>query len=133
MASWQYNQPGVTYNQIGLTYNGGFDESVATGGWGAGYVHPYQAYREKEYERQTAEEKRQALQRIEDDLRDAELAKQEQLAEARTQEKAAFEMAALEAQLQEEINNLRMERDWLMRLIDDEEAIFILLAMQPFH
>ena len=23
MASWKYNEPGVTYNQIGFTYNGG--------------------------------------------------------------------------------------------------------------
>lgn len=122
---------GVTGQEIEFLYVPANDDVTTSGGWG--YVHPYQAYREKEYERQTAEEKRQALQQIEDDLRDAELAKQEQLAEARAQEKAAFEMAALEAQLQEEINNLRMERDWLMRLMDDEEAIFVLLAMQPFH
>jgi len=35
--------------------------------------------------------------------------------------------------LQDEINALRLEREALLRMIDDEEAIFILLAAQPFN
>jgi len=35
--------------------------------------------------------------------------------------------------LRDEINALRLEREALLRMIDDEEAIFILLAATPFN
>lgn len=48
-------------------------------------------------------------------------------------DKAAKKLVALEATLQEDINRLRMERVWLMRLIDDEEAVLVLLLSWPLH
>lgn len=89
------------------------------------FVLPYQRYQAEQYD---LEQKRKELQRISDDLAEAESKKQQALAEA-----AALEAAALEANLQEEINRLRMERDWLMRQIDDEEAILVLMMSRPFH
>lgn len=101
---------------------------------GGGYVHPYQAYKEKEYQRLKAEELRAELKRVDDELAEAERLRVEKLEEQRKLKarNAAKKLAALEAQLQEEINRLRIERVWLMRRLDDEEAALVLM-LAPFH
>lgn len=95
------------------------------------YLTPYSKYREEEYKRSIAE-KRTSLAEINKEIADAEALKQDELRAARLALNAAEE-AALEAQLQEEINVLRMERVRLMRLIDDEETILVLLLCLPLH
>lgn len=86
-------------------------------GGGPGYVSAYQREQER---REINEARRLELKRIEDELAKAE---QEKLLAAER----------LEASLQEEINGLRTERARLIRLIDDEEAMFVLLMARPFH
>lgn len=95
---------------------------------------PYYNY-SKEYERLELAEKHAELRRIDDELATAERAQQAKATEYAKLEanNAAKELAALEAQLQEEINRLRMERVWLMRLIDDDEAILVLLLSSPLN
>jgi hypothetical protein len=90
--------------------------------------HAYYNYDEK-YERLKHAEKHAELRRIDEELAAAQRRKDEEL-QAKL---AAEELAALEAQLQEEISRLRTERAWLMRLIDDEEAIFVLLLSSPLN
>ena len=94
---------------------------LITLGGGYSYAPAYQRYREEEYQRKTLAEKRAALQQIEDEIAQAELAALE----------AAREMALIA--LQDEINRLRMERAWLMRQIDDEEAVIVLMLASPLH
>jgi hypothetical protein len=100
------------------------------------YVLPYHKYREEEYQRSVIERKAE-LERVEQELALAEERKREEeiaLAKRQLDEAVyAAELAALEARLQDEINRLRMERVWLMRLIDDEEAILVLLLSGPLH
>lgn len=108
-------------------------------GGGPGYERPYRGYvsaeqRRNEYE--SALERRLELQRIEDELAEAErqrLAAQKRAAAALLAENAAIRVAALEAALQGEINRLRMERDWLIRRLDEEEATIALLMSLPLH
>lgn len=88
--------------------------------------HPYLAIAEKRAE----------VKRIDTEIAETERKKLAAHKRARAKlmaEKAAKKLAALEATLQEEINRLRIERAWLMRRIDDEEAILVLLLTQPFH
>lgn len=96
------------------------------------YHAPYSAYKEAQY----LAEKRAELERIDDEIAQAEHRRLAALKRAQAKlvaEKAAKKLAATEATLQKEINRLRIERVWLMRLIDDEEAILVLLLSQPFH
>lgn len=99
-------------------------------GWlGGGYVHPHVKYRDEEAQRERIAQEKARLQRIENELAEAERKRLEALAEAqkRKAKKAAKQLAALEASLQDEINRLRIERIWLMRRIDDEECALILM------
>lgn len=100
------------------------------------HYHPSYARLREEAQQKKIAEHRAELQRVENAIAEAEKAKQEQLAAAKEKRKAknaAKKLAALEASLQEEINRLRIERVWLMRLIDDEEAILVLLLSWPLH
>lgn len=102
------------------------------------YVYNPDAFRRRQDQlrHQSLEEKRAELKRIDDELTIAEQKKQALLAkseEANRQEQAINEMMALEAVFQEEINRLRIERIWLMRLLDDDEAMLVILLRRPFH
>lgn len=114
------------------------DNGLLGGGGGEheySYHQPYSTYKEAEH----LSRYRETLRQIDEELALAEKQKQEaamRLVEAeaaKRQKNAARELAALEATLQEEINRLRMERVWLMRVIDDEEAILVLLLTWPLH
>lgn len=103
---------------------------------GGGYVHPYQEYRDREYQREQEEKRRAELARLDNEIAEAETAKE--LAARRAKAKLASQQAALkaaarQAELEAEINALRMERARLMRLRDDEEAMFLLMLSRPFH
>lgn len=106
-------------------------------GGGPGYRR-YKSYAElrEEYELRTAEEKRVELKRIDEEIAEAEKRRLAALRRSKAKllaEKAALRLVKLESDLREEINRLRMERVWLMRMIDDEEAILVLLCSLPFH
>ena len=107
---------------------------VLLGGGGYSYHSPYRQYQEREYEKKTAEAKRQALSDINREIAEAEKLRKLQLAKAERlkTEKALAKLAAEEIRTLEEISRLRMERAWLMRLIDEEEAILVLLMTMPF-
>lgn len=114
----------------------GRGSSTDGGGKPYNYQLPYHKYREDELQRQRLAEKRADLKRVESELAQAEADRQKKLASAKKRleaKNAAKQLAALEAQLQEEINRLRNERIWLMRLIDDEEAMLVLLLSLPLH
>lgn len=103
---------------------------------GGGYVHPYQEYRNREYQREQEEKRLAELRRIDDEISEAEKAKE--LAAKRAKAKLASEQAALkaaarQAELELEINALRMERARLMRLRSDDETWFMLMSCRPFH
>lgn len=96
-----------------------------------GYYHPsiYEQSRHDLRRRALAEE-RAELNRINDEIAEAEkrrLAAKKRARATLLAEKAAKKLAALEASLQEEISRLRMEQAWLIRRIDDEECILILM------
>lgn len=90
------------------------------------------------YSQLREEAQRLELKRIDDELALAEKLKQgarDAYADARTAreaKKAAKKAAALEASLQAQINALRIERERLIRLIE-EEAIIALLLCSPFN
>lgn len=111
--------------------NGTSSPSVALlGGKAYSYKTPYTSYREEEYQKQKIAEQKNNLRLIEQQIAEAERKRLEALAESKRERlarKAAKELAALEAMLQGEINRLRIARAWLIRRIDDEEAILILI------
>jgi hypothetical protein len=94
------------------------------GGKDYSYVRPHDKHREEEYQRKKIADAKAKLRRVEEELADAEARKLE--AQANAKRKAALKAAALQAQLEEEISRLRNERVWLMRLIDEEEALLII-------
>lgn len=97
---------------------------------GGGYVTRYRVEEKKDYISLILAEKKQELKAVEQSLIDAERERQEAI---RLQEKQASEAAAQEAaQLLLDINALRELRDALMRMIDDEEAIALLMLRRPF-
>lgn len=95
-----------------------------------GYALPYD--RRIEEEKESIAERRLELRRIEEELANAERLEEQRLLQAEVQA-SAERKAMIEASLQQEISALRMERMRLMRLIDDEEAMLILLLSLPFH
>lgn len=94
---------------------------------GGAYVHPYTKYREEE-------SKRRRLERVERNLVSAEADRKKQLAKAEKlkTDKALAKLAAEEKRTLDEINRLRMERAWLMRMLDDEEAMLAIMLSLPF-
>lgn len=123
-------------NAFQIENNGGVSPTPTPIRPSGGYALPYSRYEHL----QRIEEQRAELARVEQELSLAEHnklekleAEREDLAKLRAKKKAAKQLAALEASLQEEINELRNQRAWLMRLIDDEEAILVLLLSYPLH
>lgn len=122
----------------------GTQQDILLGGGPGGPRHEYHyrsadhGRREREHQQKLLAEHHAELKRVEEDLAETErlrqeaLAEKEQRREARKSRKAAMEAAALELELLEEINKLRIQRAWLMRRIDDEEAILVLLLSMPF-
>lgn len=107
---------------------------VAPSGFGYNGPTPWEQYKETQYK---LEQERSKLESIDKELALKEARSQEaarllalKTAEQR-QKKAAKLLAAEERRLLAEIDRLRMERIWLMRLIDDEEAILVILLARP--
>lgn len=103
-----------------------------SGGW---YIYP--TPRIDALKNLKLSEKRRQLKRIDNEM--ALRAREANRLEERKALAAHIE-AALEAEqetqialLKQEINRLRMERVWLMRIIDDEEAVLALLLSTPLH
>lgn len=105
---------------------------------GGGYVYPYQRYKQKkakeDYEKLKLEEQRAELERVEQELAEAKEGQKQLRVDTRKEKKAELQaaIAASEA-YQQEIDRLSQERALLMRMIDDEEAIFVLMSSNPFH
>lgn len=108
------------------------------GGPGDEYHRRHKSYehlREEDFHKRLAE-RHARLELIDDEIAQAE--ERKKIAHQRAVSKlvaknAAKKLAALEARLQEEISRLRNERVWLMRLIDDDEAMLVILMSMPFH
>lgn len=99
-------------------------------GWlGGGYVHPYEQYREEEYRREQIRKAQAELKRVEEELAEAEAEKQRLEALKKAKKKAAKDRAALLLLQEQEISRLRTERIWLMRQIDESEALLVLSMM----
>lgn len=100
-----------------------------------GFLHPFISYQNERYRQEQAEKKRRELESVERELAQAEESRRigEQKAQEKLEAEEARRMAALDAYLQEEIRRLRTERALLMRMIDDDEAIFALMVARPFH
>lgn len=104
------------------------------------YSHqlPYQRYAKEEFRRKELAERKAELGRIEEELALKEREAQEasdnlvKAREIKRQNKEARRLALLEAVLQVEIDRLRLERIMLMRWIDDEEAILVILLSSIF-
>lgn len=97
------------------------------------FVHPYQLLKQDEYKRR-AKEHRESLAQLDAQLQAVE--RQELLAQQQAEQAEAArldELKEIEATLREQINRLRMERAWLMRIIDDEETAMVLLLSMPLH
>lgn len=96
----------------------------------APYILPYQKYLSDEYQRNKLAEKQIELKRIDDEIAEAEKRRLAALKRAQANllaEKAAKRLAAQERKLQDEIDKLRNERAWLIRQIDDEECVLIIM------
>lgn len=105
---------------------------VATPTGHGGYVHvtPYQRYKQNEHER-TLEEQRLELQRVDDELADAEqkrlLASEQKLLASKRQ---SATLAKLEQQYLQEISQLLMVRaDLVRRVRQSEELLILMIAM----
>jgi hypothetical protein len=100
---------------------------------GGGYIAD--AYAKFKPKIATVAEIRSEIEHIDEEI--AQTEKRDSEREARIAKRQFEEISALqaelEAQLQEKINGLRMERIRLMRRIDDEEAILALLLSMPLH
>lgn len=100
--------------------------------------HKYTSYSELRERalRKSLEERNAELRHVEKEIKQKEQRRliALQRSKAKLAEKdAAFRQAILEATLQDEINKLRMGRAWLMRMINDEETILVLLLSWPLH
>ena len=93
-------------------------------GWLGGYIPAHQAYTE-EKQREKIAQARAELSRVNEELAEAE--RNKELAQRKARKKAA--LAALQARLEAEISRLRIERIGLMRRIDEEEAILIMMVI----
>ena len=92
---------------------------------GGGYYHGY-------YDKHASlsyREKRDYLQELIDEISASEQKEKPLTKKAKRNTEAEIKLLAL----RDEISMLRLERNMLLRMIDDEEAIFILLASTPFH
>jgi hypothetical protein len=85
-------------------------------------------YYDKYVERERAA-KKAALEELNKEIAVIEREEKPLIKKAKRNTEAEIKLLAL----QDEINALRLEREALIRMIDDEEAIFILLAAQPFN
>lgn len=91
--------------------------------------HAFQ-YRQEQLRRKALEAKQDELKRIDDEIAEAEKRRLAALKRSQAKllaENAAKKLAVLEASLQDEISRLLAERVWLIRQIDDEECLLILL------
>ena len=106
--SYQINRSGTTFER-------------PAGGW-------YERnYREEAYQRELIREQQAELKRVEDELVEAEREKKRLAALKKAKKKAAEERAALLLQLEQEISRLSLRRIWLMRQIEEGEAILVLI------
>jgi hypothetical protein len=128
------SQAGISYLSSGAT-GPAMAEGITPGWKGGGHVDPYRDYKEKEYQREKLAKKHAELKALNQRIAEAEQDKRDKLlaAEKSKAKNAAKNLAALEARLQEEISRLRIERDWLIRVINDEETILVLLLCYPLH
>lgn len=90
----------------------------------AGLFQYYDRYIEQE-----RKAKQEALEQLNKEIAVIERKEKPLIRKAKRDTGAEIKLLAL----REEINALRLEREALLRMIDDEEAIFILLAATPFN
>lgn len=127
-----------SFGNVNLVPTLGFGVASASsgllGGKAYSYHTPYSKYKEEEFQKKTAEAKRAALREIDQELAEAERLRKLQLAKAERlkTEKALAKLAAEEIKTLNEIDRLRTERAWLIRRIDEEETILVLLMSMPF-
>lgn len=95
------------------------------------YVYNPDAFKHQQerLQLQKLAEEHRKLQLLNDEIAEAERKASENNEKLKAK-KSAKKLAVLEASLQEEINRLRMERIWLIRRINDDEAILILMMMK---
>ncbi len=130
-----------SFGSVNLVPTLGFGVSAAVeqdngllGGKAYSYQSPYDRLREEEYQKKKLAEKYAQLKRAEQELKEAEAERKRQIAKAQRlkTERALAKLAAEELATLQEIDRLRMERAWLIRLIDEEEAILVILMTLPF-
>ncbi len=113
----------ATAFQSSAFQNDAFQIDLVTGGWGGGgFVSASELYRDEKA-------KRDALAEINKEI--AVIERKEKPLKRKAKRNTDAEAALLA--LQVEINALRLEREALLRMIDDEEAMFVLLAANPFN
>lgn len=95
-------------------------------GFGYKFPNPYREHKDAEYRREKARKQQAELKRVDDELAEAEREKQKLATLKKAKKKAAEERAALLLSLEQEISRLRTERIWLMRRIEEEEALLVL-------
>lgn len=98
-------------------------EDTVLGG-GGGLFQPYDRYIE-----QARKAKQEALEQLNEEIAVIEREEKPLIKKAKRNTDAEIKLAAL----RDQIIALRLEREALIRMIDDEEAIFILLAAAPFN
>lgn len=100
------------------------------------YLSPYVKYESEQYE---LAKKYAKAKELADEIALAETRKKEvaknllDAKESKRKNKAVKQLMALEATLQDGINVLRIQREQLMRFIQEEEAILVILLSSPFN
>src|SRR5574343_704263 len=96
-------------------------------GWLGGYISGSDKHREEEYRRDIIRKQQAELKRVQEELAEAEREKQRLASLKKAKKKAAEEKAALLLLQEQEISRLCQRQIWLMRQIEEEEALLILL------
>lgn len=96
------------------------------------YHSPYQKTKEEQYQRERIAKLKAEQQRLDDEIAEAEARRLAELAKLQAKRLAAKKRAALEAiqsELLEQINLLRIQRAALIQRINEEESILVILLM----
>lgn len=83
-------------------------------------------YRQEAYQRELIREQQEELRLVEQELANKEREKQRLESLKKAKKKAAEERAALLLLMEQEISRLRQRQIWLMRQIEEEEALLVL-------
>jgi hypothetical protein len=104
-------------------------QSHEVSGFGYKFPNPYREHKDAEYQREKVRKAKAELDRIAKELASAEAEQKRLESLKKAKKKAAKDRAAFLLLQEKEISRLREERIWLMRQIQEEESLLVLMLM----